>query len=156
MKKLAIVVTTLVFGFGAVNAHGMMDGDMDNHKMMNGKMGNNQMMDSNMKSSYKTAIKGWSDKNKISQGKKLFAKNCVVCHGKNAQGGVGPALNGFGHVAHHAPSKLLAQINNGGGGMPPFKNKLTKKQQENIFIYLHSIWPKKVKEHYDKKFNIKG
>ena len=102
-------------------------------------------------------IGGWSDVKKIEAGKNIFSKNCAVCHGKKAEGKVGfPALNGKGHVGHHSPAKLLAQITNGGGGMPAFKSKLTKQERESVLIYLHSIWPKKVKHHYDKKFNIKG
>ena len=101
-------------------------------------------------------ISGWSDINRIKSGKEIFAKNCAVCHGKSAEGkGMFPALNGTGHVVHHSPSKLLAQITNGGGGMPPFKNILSKKDREDALIYLHSIWPSKVKKHYDKKFGIK-
>ena len=148
MKKIAIVVSSIVLGLGAISAHGMSDG------MMNGMMMNNKGTHSNLAPVH---IKGWNNKKKISIGKNLFAKNCVVCHGKNAQGqGRFPALNGSGHVAHHSPAKLLAQIENGGGGMPPFKNKLSKAERESIFVYLHSIWPKRVKHYYDKKFNIKG
>lgn len=102
-----------------------------------------------------TPIKGWNDKQKIAQGKKIFLQNCAICHGANAQGGMGPSLNGLGHVIHHSPKKLLTQINNGGGGMPAFGNKLSKEEQESILIYLHSLWPKKIQESYDKKFNVK-
>ncbi len=149
MKKIAIVVSSIVLGLGAISAHGMSGGMM------------NMNMDSHPKgahsSSSPTHIKGWNNRKKIAVGKNLFAKNCAVCHGKNAQGqGRFPALNGKGHVAHHSPTKLLAQIENGGDGMPPFKNKLSKAERESIFVYLHSIWPKRVKHHYDKKFNIKG
>ena len=149
MKKLVVITSGLLLGFVALNAHG------SNEHMQKGAMKNGMKM-SHMKKATPTKIKGWSSKSKIAQGKKIFTKNCAICHGKNAQGlGGFPALNGTGHVAHHAPSKLLAQITNGGGGMPPFKGKLSKAERESALIYLHSLWPKKVKEHYDKMFSIK-
>ena len=144
-----MITSGLLLGFIALNAHGSDEG-IKQDSMKNG------MMMSHMKKATPTKIKGWSSNTKIAQGKKIFTKNCAVCHGKNAQGqGSFPALNGTGHVGHHAPSKLLAQITNGGGGMPPFKGKLSKEERESALIYLHSLWPKKVKQHYDKKFGIK-
>ena len=101
-------------------------------------------------------IIGWSDVKKIDTGKNIFNKNCAACHGKKAEGRASfPALNGKGHVGHHSPKKLLTQITNGGGGMPAFKSKLSKQEREFVLIYLHSIWPNRVKHHYDKKFKIK-
>ena len=149
MKKFLILSSALI----ALNAHGM----MGNHQIMGAMMQNHPIMPSmaNAKSYKNVNIKGWNSKAKIAQGKRLYLQNCASCHGVNAQGAFGPALNGFGHVAHHSPSKLLAQINNGGGGMPPFRGKLNQKEQESILIYLHSKWPKKVKDKYDKKFHIK-
>ncbi len=101
-------------------------------------------------------IGGWSSVKKINIGKNIFSNNCAVCHGEKAEGRANfPALNGKGHVGHHSPKKLLAQITNGGGGMPAFKSKLSKQEREAVLVYLHSIWPKRVKHHYNKKFNIK-
>ncbi len=101
-------------------------------------------------------MQGWGHRTRIAEGRKLFARNCAVCHGKHAEGkGRYPSLNGTRHVGHHAPSALLRRIANGGGGMPPFKGKLSKTQRENILIYLHAKWPARVKKHYDSKFNIK-
>ncbi len=92
----------------------------------------------------------------IKQGKEVYAKNCAVCHGVNAQGkGKFPSLRS-GHVSHHSPKKLLSQIENGGGGMPPFKDRLTKKEIRAVFAYIHSLWSDKMKEHYRKKFHKQG
>lgn len=160
MKRRDFLFASL--GLSAIGALALYTrGMMGNHQMMGAMMQNHQMMmpsmaNKNSNSYKKVNIKGWNNKAKIAQGKRLYLKNCASCHGLNAQGAFGPALNGYGHVSHHSPSKLLAQINNGGGGMPPFKGKLSQKEQESILIYLHSKWPKKVKEKYDKKFNIKG
>ena len=92
----------------------------------------------------------------LKQGKDIFAKNCAICHGKNAQGkGRFPSLKS-GHVSHHSPQKLLAQIENSGGGMPPFKNRLSKQEIRVVFMYIHSLWSDKMREHYRKKFQGKG
>jgi len=92
----------------------------------------------------------------LKQGKNIFAKNCAVCHGKNAEGkGKFPSLKA-GHVSHHLPQKLFAQIEKGGGGMPPFKNRLSRQEIRAVFIYIHSLWSDKMREDYRKKFQGKG
>jgi len=98
----------------------------------------------------------WGDPKAIEQGKGLFAKNCAVCHGKQAEGrGHFPSLKA-GHVTHHPPQKLMKQIAEGGGGMPPFKNKLTRQERQATLMYIHSLWSTKMKMHYKKKFKLKG
>lgn len=97
----------------------------------------------------------WNNKKMIAQGRNIFANNCAVCHGKNAQGqGDFPSLKA-GHITHHSPQKLLKQIANGGKSMPAFKGKLTKKERQSAFVYIHSLWSEKMKKHYQKKFNLK-
>jgi len=68
------------------------------------------------------------------RGQTVFSTTCAVCHGSNAQGGVGPKLAG-------APISLAAakaQIDNGGGAMPP---KLVQGGQEaDVLAYLATIF----------------
>jgi mono/diheme cytochrome c family protein len=48
---------------------------------------------------------------------KIFEQNCAACHGNNLQGGMGPNLQHIG--GSWSKDKILNQIQNGGGGMPP-------------------------------------
>ncbi len=157
MRKKIAIASLFVTGATLLLAQGMMGSGMMHKVPMMGGMGCPMMQSSNQKVKplQYTPITNWKDKTKIAQGKKLFLQNCAMCHGINAEGGMGPSLNGSGHVIHHSPKKLLTQINNGGGGMPAFGNKLNKQEQESIVIYLHSLWPKNVQKAYDKKFHIK-
>jgi mono/diheme cytochrome c family protein len=68
-------------------------------------------------------------------GATVFANNCVSCHGSTGHGGNGgpdltsiPAAKNYNHV--------LAQVENGGGGMPPFKDQLTPKQIADVSTYV--------------------
>ncbi len=108
----------------------------------------------------------WSDQSIIKKGQKIYANNCAVCHGVNLKGNPSlrrkgsapPALDGSGHVTHHSPATLMAHIRDGGKGgkewMPAFKGILNRSDRKAVLIYIHSRWPKKVRKHYDKKFNI--
>jgi len=97
----------------------------------------------------------WQNKEMIAQGRDIFAKNCAVCHGKSAQGqGNFPSLKA-GHITDHSPKKLFKQIAEGGKGMPAFKEKLSTKERQSTFVYVHSLWSEKMKKHYQKKFNLK-
>lgn len=122
------------------------------------------------------AGESWFDKEDIALGKKLFDKNCAVCHGANAAGTVKdwrvrlsngklppPPLNGTAHTWHHNPTLLDTIIQNGGksygkayeGWMPPFKDKLNKQERLAILKYIHSLWPKKIQQGYDEFYKIK-
>jgi len=90
----------------------------------------------------------------ITQGKKLFLNNCASCHGVNAQGKIGPALNGTGHSAHHSPMAMMQKIKKGGKIMPSFRDKLSDEEIMYIIRYLKSIWPKNVQRQYNKKFGM--
>jgi mono/diheme cytochrome c family protein len=69
-------------------------------------------------------------------GKAVFASaGCGVCHtlkAAKANGTVGPNLDQL------KPSydAVLHQVENGGGGMPPFKNTLSPKQIQDISAYV--------------------
>jgi len=107
----------------------------------------------------------------INLGKKTFAKNCAICHGKAGAGLVEdwrktladgsyspPPLNGTAHTWHHSPELLLGVINDGGskigGTMPAFKDKLTENQKLSILKYLRSIWPTDIQEKYNTRFKL--
>ncbi len=93
----------------------------------------------------------------VSQGARLFQKNCAECHGSAAQGdpnwrqrdadGMFPAppLNGTGHAWHHPKDVLHDVIANGSpqgmGKMPAWRNKLTDEEIEAIIAWFQSRWP---------------
>jgi mono/diheme cytochrome c family protein len=67
------------------------------------------------------------------RGQTVFFTTCAVCHGSTAQGGVGPKLTG----AHISLARAKAQIDNGGGAMPP---KLVQGgREEDVLAYLSTI-----------------
>jgi mono/diheme cytochrome c family protein len=103
-------------------------------------------------------------------GKATFEKNCLSCHGKEAQGLVknwkqrdangnfpAPPLNGSAHAWHHSPAALMNTINNGGikigGWMPAFKDQLSADEKQAVLDYIHDLWPDNIQQKYDSKFN---
>jgi mono/diheme cytochrome c family protein len=68
-------------------------------------------------------------------GKQVFAQNCSGCHGLTGHGGNGgPDLSGLPNARD--PVKVLAQVENGGNGMPPFKGVLTQRQIRDVTAYV--------------------
>ncbi len=59
-----------------------------------------------------------ADPQQVAAGKSLFDQHCQVCHGANAQGGVGPSL--IGAVGRLGAATVRTDIKNGGGQMPAF------------------------------------
>jgi mono/diheme cytochrome c family protein len=67
------------------------------------------------------------------RGEVVFRQTCSACHGKHAEGGVGPRLAG----AHITIEAAKTQIDNGGSVMPP---KLVTGERENdVLAYLAKI-----------------
>lgn len=54
----------------------------------------------------------------------LFKANCVSCHGADLEGKLGPNSNLQKVGAKKSKDQIVAQIKNGGGGMPGFQGKL--------------------------------
>jgi quinohemoprotein ethanol dehydrogenase len=68
-------------------------------------------------------------------GKAVFNDNCAVCHGALATGGNGgPDLTAI--PAAKSQPKVVAQVLNGGGGMPAFKGQLSTKQVNDVSAYV--------------------
>ena len=105
----------------------------------------------------------------INLGRTTFEANCMICHGAAGQGLVKdwkkplpngkyppPPLNGTAHTWHHSPKILLKTINDGGimlgGAMLGFKDKLNNKEKQALIDYIYSLWPKNIKDKYDKHF----
>ena len=78
-------------------------------------------------------------------GKALFEKKCGICHTTDSsERRIGPALKGVkdGSLPSHKDSThdaILKQIENGGGGMPVFRELLTKDQKEDLVAYVLTL-----------------
>jgi len=66
-------------------------------------------------------------------GRAVFLETCAPCHGRQAQGGVGPRLAG----ASITLAAAKAQIDNGGGVMPA--RLVTGGRQDDVLAYLRTI-----------------
>jgi quinohemoprotein ethanol dehydrogenase len=68
-------------------------------------------------------------------GKTIFAANCSTCHGASGHGGNGgPDLTSIPSAKQL--TVVTGQVSNGGGGMPPFKGTLTRKQIADVATYV--------------------
>jgi mono/diheme cytochrome c family protein len=71
----------------------------------------------------------------VEEGKQLYGQTCRYCHGKEGQGGRGPALRGreldFRHV--------FLRITNGYPPMPAFSNVYTPDQVWKIVAFVESM-----------------
>jgi quinohemoprotein ethanol dehydrogenase len=68
-------------------------------------------------------------------GKNVFADNCVSCHGATGHGGNGgPDLTSIPSAKNR--NRVVAQVLNGGGGMPAFKGQLSSKQIADVAAYV--------------------
>jgi quinohemoprotein ethanol dehydrogenase len=68
-------------------------------------------------------------------GKEVFAENCSVCHGGDGHGGNGgPDLTTLPKSKEQKGSE--EQVENGGGGMPPFKGLLSPEEIANVSAYV--------------------
>lgn len=80
-------------------------------------------------------------------GKALFEKKCSVCHAsETSEKRIGPSLKGvkdgklpdaIGKAATH--DNILQKINNGGNGMPVFRDLLTKGEKESLVTYVMTL-----------------
>ena len=100
------------------------------------------------------------DSTQVQRGRQLYLKNCTVCHGINGEGAPdwhqrnpdgtypAPPLNGTGHAWHHPYSALVDTIKHGtirlGGNMPPWKDRLSDQEINDIIIWFQSKWPKEL------------
>ena len=80
------------------------------------------------------------------KGKSNFDDNCGVCHNADStERKMGPGLKGLfkhdklanGKAVNEA--SVTAMINEGGNGMPPFADVLTKAEKDDIVAYLKSL-----------------
>ena len=120
--------------------------------------------------SYKVVAK--SQNIDIFKGMELYRSNCASCHMGNLSGNpdwksgvdddgqrLPPPLNGTGHTWHHSPEQLFQVIRYGFKKFDPnYKGKmlgnddLSEDDVWSILEYIKSVWPKEIKDKYNKHF----
>lgn len=86
-----------------------------------------------------------SAKGDATKGKETF-EQCAVCHNVDTdEKKMGPSLKGlFKHkmLVGNKPvndANVMAQINNGGNGMPAYADMLSADEKANLLAYLHTL-----------------
>jgi mono/diheme cytochrome c family protein len=80
----------------------------------------------------------------LASARAFYAQVCAGCHQDHGEGGTVkiegkplkvPSLT-EGHALKHSDEEFAKQISKGGGGMPPFKDKLTPEQINNLVRFI--------------------
>jgi len=94
------------------------------------------------------AVLAWaaSKEGDARKGGTLFAQQCVSCHNANSnEKKLGPGLKGLFKLSRLANGKkaseenIRAQIDNGGNGMPPYKDLLSDQEKDDLIAYLKTL-----------------
>ena len=102
----------------------------------------------------------WYSAEQVAIGKGVYAQNCAVCHGQNAESTKNwrtpddqgqyppPPLNGTAHTWHHSLDILQRTINEGGvklgGSMPAFAEVLAAEEVDAVIAFVQSLWPDEI------------
>jgi cytochrome c len=80
------------------------------------------------------------------KGKAVFDQQCVMCHNANSiEKKVGPGLKGLFHRDKLANGKkateenVRTQVDNGGNGMPAYKEMLSEQERADLMAYLKTL-----------------
>ncbi|WP_407267864.1 PQQ-binding-like beta-propeller repeat protein [Radiobacillus sp. PE A8.2] len=76
--------------------------------------------------------------NEVSAGETIYENNCLACHGAEGVGGHnGPSLVDSDII--NDKEKVINQIKNGGGTMPPFEGTLTEEEINAVAEYIMGL-----------------
>lgn len=76
----------------------------------------------------------------VADGRQIFVKQCAVCHGENAKGGVGPDLTAPAYRYGRSRVEIVKSIGEGRpDGMPGFGGQLNRGEIEALAEYLLSL-----------------
>jgi len=78
---------------------------------------------------------------KVAQGKEIYATTCASCHGKEAEGGIGPNLKDEEWLHGGLPDDILATVTNGvaAKGMPAWGPILGPEKVQAVAAYVVSL-----------------
>jgi cytochrome c551 len=90
------------------------------------------------------AVKATATPDEFAAARTIYVKDCTVCHGEAGKGGSVTIENkklkvpSFteGHALKHVDEDFVDQINNGGDGMPKFKDKLSPDEVNALVRYI--------------------
>jgi mono/diheme cytochrome c family protein len=91
-----------------------------------------------------TATASATPADELASARKDFSQVCAACHQEKGEGGTVkiegkplkvPSLK-EGHALKHTDEEFAKQISKGGDGMPPFKDKLTPEQINNLVRFI--------------------
>ncbi len=92
-----------------------------------------------------SGLHGQEKSGNVEKGKEVF-EQCAVCHNADsAEKKMGPGLKGLFKKDKMAGGKkptyenVLQKINEGGGGMPGYKELLSSEESVNLMAYLKSL-----------------
>jgi len=102
-------------------------------------------------------VKILTGKGDLDAGKEIFIKSCVVCHGNEGEGVIGPNLtdNFWLHGANI--KNIFHTVHDGINAMPPWKTTYSNKEIEQVCSYvvsLHGTHPKNPKAPEGKEEEI--
>ena len=97
------------------------------------------------------------DPQQVQRGRLVYEQHCAACHGLEGRGQPGdwrvrnadgmyppPPLDDSGHAWHHPTAVLRDAIREGSppgeGKMPPWKDKLTDREINDVIVYIKSLW----------------
>jgi mono/diheme cytochrome c family protein len=90
------------------------------------------------------ATKATATPDEFAAARVIFTRDCAVCHGDEGKGGLVtvekqklkvPSLR-EGHALKHLDEDLVDQVNNGGDGMPKFKDKLSPDEINGLILFI--------------------
>jgi quinohemoprotein ethanol dehydrogenase len=73
-----------------------------------------------------------------SAGEQLFADNCATCHGDDGGGGTGAPSLQREELAEDR-DRVVDQVTQGGGGMPPFRDQLSNEEIQDVAAYVSEV-----------------
>ncbi len=77
----------------------------------------------------------------IAQGRQLYEKHCLACHGEPGKGGIGPSLAGPVRIHGSTDGEIFHVITDGvaGTAMKGFMKELSEKMRWHLVNYLKSL-----------------
>jgi mono/diheme cytochrome c family protein len=71
-------------------------------------------------------------------GEQLFTDNCSTCHGEQGEGGSGAPTLQREDLAEDR-ERVVDQVTQGGGGMPPFRDQLSNEEINDVATYVSEV-----------------
>ena len=71
----------------------------------------------------------------VAQGKQLYAKNCLHCHGRNMVT-AGAGIYDLRQFPESDKARFETSVSKGKKAMPPWEDKLTPEQIDDIWAYV--------------------